>query len=173
MKTQDQLSEMPNSLLAGGKWCLLPALLLLVVPAFARETKQLTTETYLEMETISNPAISPDGKQILFNRGGVDKQRDRQMNHLWLVDVESGRLRELTAGSFRVSSPVWSPGGNRIAFLSDRDGSNQIHVMWFETREVAQLTHLEHSPAGLKWSPDGTKLAFTAPLSGHGDKRND
>ena len=121
----------------------------------------MTTETYLEMETISNPAISPDGKQILFNRGGVDKQRDRQMNHLWLVDVESGRLRELTAGSFRVSSPVWSPGGNRIAFLSDRDGSNQIHVMWFETREVAQLTHLEHSPAGLKWSPDGTKLAFT------------
>jgi len=160
MKTQGQLSETPNSSVTPLKWCLLPALFLFVAPAFASETK-LSKETYLEMESISNPAISPDGKQILFSRGGVDKKRDRQMSHLWLVDVESGRLRELTVGSFQVSSPVWSPDGKQIAFLSDRDGSNQIHVMWLETREVAQLTHEEHSPTGLKWSPDATRLAFT------------
>ena len=161
MKIQGQLSEILNRAAARGKWRLLPALLLLVGAAQAGETKLLTTETFLEMESISNPAISPDGTQILFSRGGVDKKRDRQMSHLWLVDVQSGRLRELTTGSFQVSSPVWSPDGKQIAFLSDRDGSNQIHVMWLETREVAQLTHEEHSPAGLRWSPDGTKLAFT------------
>ena len=110
MKTQGQLSETPNSSVTPLKWCLLPALFLFVAPAFASETK-LSKETYLEMESISNPAISPDGTQILFSRGGVDKKRDRQMGHLWLVDVESGRLRELTSGSFQVSSPVWSPDG--------------------------------------------------------------
>ncbi|NIN92687.1 hypothetical protein GTO36_06845, partial [bacterium] len=47
------------------------------------------------------------------------------------------------------------------AFLSDRDETTQIHVMWLDTREVAQLTHLDRSPGSLRWSPDGKKLTFT------------
>ncbi len=67
----------------------------------------------------------------------------------------------MTHGSWRDSSPVWAPQGDRVAFLSDRDGSDQIHVLWVESGEVAQLTHLEREPSGLAWSPDGSKLVFT------------
>ncbi len=123
--------------------------------------KLLETETFFEMESVGNPAISPDGKQIIFTRTWVDKMNDRYSSNLWIVDVEGKRVRELTHGNWRDFSPVWSPDGKRIAFLSERDGSTQIHVMWIDTREVAQLTHLERAPSNIVWSPDGKKIAFT------------
>lgn len=123
--------------------------------------KLLTEETFMEMETVRNPALSPDGKLILFSRGWVDKMEDRSQSNLWIVDVEGKRIRELTHGNWRDFSPVWSPDGKKVAFLSDRDGTTQIHVMWLDTREVAQLTHVEDTPNDLAWSPDGKMLAFT------------
>ncbi|MGH9657285.1 MAG: S9 family peptidase, partial [Bryobacteraceae bacterium] len=57
---------------------------------------------------------------------------------------------------------VWSPDGKRIAFLSDRDGTTQIHVLWADTREVAQITRVERAPRDFVWSPDGKRIAFVA-----------
>ena len=130
---------------------------------FAQEKdyKLLTKETNMEMESIGSPNISPDGKLILFTRGWVDKMNDRGSSNLWMTDIEGKRIRELTHGNWRDSSPVWSPDGTKLAFISDRDGTSQIHVMWMDTREVAQLTHVERSPSGLRWSPDGKMLAFS------------
>jgi dipeptidyl aminopeptidase/acylaminoacyl peptidase len=116
----------------------------------------------MNMESVGNPEISPDGKQIIFTRRWVDKVKDQYRSNLWIVDVDGSRVRELTSGARNDSSPVWSPDGKRIAFLSDRDGTNQLHVMWLDTREIAQLTHLEQAPNGVKWSPDGKQIAFTS-----------
>jgi dipeptidyl aminopeptidase/acylaminoacyl peptidase len=126
-----------------------------------KPAKLLGTATYMEMESVGNPDISPDGRSILFTRTWVDKINDRSNSNIWIVEAEGKRARELTPGNWRDSSPVWSPDGKRVAFISDRDGTSQIHVMWLDTREVAQLTHIETSPNGLVWSPDGRKLAFT------------
>jgi dipeptidyl aminopeptidase/acylaminoacyl peptidase len=130
-------------------------------PAAAQKSRVLDKETFMDMENVSNAAISPDGTQIVFSREWVDTQKDASRSNLWIVDVEGKRPRELTGGSWRDSAPVWSPDGRRVAFLSDRTGNTQVHVMWADTREVAQLTHLERSPSDLRWSPDGTRLAFT------------
>lgn len=126
--------------------------------------KLLDDATFMEMESIGNPSISPDGNHILFSRTRVDKINDRSVSNLWITDFEGRRVRELTSGSWRDSSPVWSPDGSKIAFLSDRDGTNQLHVMWLDTREVAQLTHLQNTPGEFSWSPDGKRLAFTSFL---------
>ena len=125
-------------------------------------TGTLDKETYMNMEGVSNPEISPDGKLIVFTRSWVDKVKDERASNIWIVDVDGVRIRELTTGNWRDSQPVWSPDGKRIAFLSDRDGTNQLHVLWVDTREVAQLTHLEQAPSGIRWSPDGKSIAFTA-----------
>jgi dipeptidyl aminopeptidase/acylaminoacyl peptidase len=116
------------------------------------------------MESIGNPNISPDGSVIVFTRGYVDVMKDQQAGNLWAINSNGERLRELTQGPWRDSNPVWSPDGKRIAFLSNRSGSNQIHVMYADTKETAQLTHVEFNPTNLKWSPDGKQIAFSMNL---------
>ena len=135
------------------------------VPAAAQPAlKFLDKTTFFQMESVSNPQISPDGSQIIFARGFIDIMKDQGSSNLWVIDVKGDRLRQLTEGVWRDSSPLWSPDGRRIAFLSDRSGSTQIHVMWADTRETLQLTRVERSPGGLKWSPDGKFLLFTTSV---------
>ncbi len=134
------------------------------VAADSGKDRVLDHETFMEMESVAAPSISPDGRLIVFSRSWVDKMKDQERSNLWIVDRDGARLRELTHGNWRDSGPVWSPDGRRIAFFSDRDGSNQIHVLWIDTREVAQLTHLERRPGNLTWSPDGKQLAFTMSM---------
>ncbi len=143
--------------------CALVASLALGVQGTGKETR-LTMDTFMEMETVGSPRISPDGTQIIFSRGFVDKVNDQSQSNLWITDIGGARIRELTHGNWRDSSPVWSPDGRRIAFLSNRDGTNQIHVMWIDTREVAQLTHLTQGVSDITWSPDGKMLAFTSTI---------
>lgn len=126
--------------------------------------KYLDSDTFFRMESISNPEISPDGSQIVFGRGFVDIMKDQAASNLWVTDVKGERLRQLTDGEFRDSAPVWSPDGKRIAFLSNRSGSTQVHVMWADTRETLQLTRVDRDPSGVKWSPDGTRILFTMNL---------
>jgi len=125
------------------------------------QSKLIDKETFFQMESISNPVIAPDGSQIVFTRGFVDAKKDQNASSLWVVDGRGERLRQLTEGAFRDSSPAFSPDGKRIAFLSNRSGSTQIHVMWLDTREMAQLTRLDSEPSAPLWSPDGSKIAFT------------
>ncbi|MBK9312849.1 MAG: S9 family peptidase [Acidobacteria bacterium] len=142
---------------------LLILIVFLVIPVVAQQKAGLLVkETFMEMESVGSPDISPDGKQIIFTRTWVDKMKDMYRSNLWIVDVDGNRVRELTTGARNDSAPVWSPDGRRIAFLSDRDGTSQLHVMWLDTREVAQLTHLERAPGSIKWSPDGKFIAFTS-----------
>jgi dipeptidyl aminopeptidase/acylaminoacyl peptidase len=140
---------------------ILAALPLLAQALLAQTPKLLDNESFFQMESVGNPAISPDGQLIVFSRSYVDKMKDQQRANLWLIDREGKRLRELTSGTGRDSNPVWSPDGTRIAFLSDRDGTTQLHVMWMDTRETAQLTHLERPPADITWSPNSKQIAYT------------
>ncbi len=142
--------------------------------AIGQALKLLSKETFFEMESIGSPSISPDGKWVLFSRQWVDKLKDVTASNLWLaspLEGEAGkrsepgggwRVRQLTEGTWRDSSPVWSPDGKRLAFLSDRDGTTQLYAMWMDTREIAKLTNLERAPSNVAWSRDGKRIAFTA-----------
>lgn len=137
------------------------ALICAATAVVAGEPRLLDDATFMEMERVQDPILSPDGGRIVFTRRWVDRQADRFRTNLWLVDADGERVRELTHGDWQDGAPRFSPDGGRIAFISDRDGSRQIHVLWLDTREVAQLTHLDREPQDLAWSPDGKRLAFT------------
>ncbi len=126
--------------------------------------RYLDKETFFQMESVTAPDISPDGSQIVFTREWTDTMKDQSQGNLWLVASNGDRPRELTQGAWRDSAPTWSPDGKRIAFISTRSGTPQIHVMWADTHEVTQLTHLDYTPSGLRWSPDSRQIAFNMTI---------
>ena len=54
--------------------------------ALANGKRLLDKETFMDMESVSNAAISPDGKQIVFTRTWVYRMKDQYRSNLWIVD---------------------------------------------------------------------------------------
>jgi dipeptidyl aminopeptidase/acylaminoacyl peptidase len=119
----------------------------------------LTLALYLEMESVSDPQISPDGSQIIYTRRWVDKLNDRRESALWIMNADGSKNRYLTDGS----SARWSPDGRRIAYLAQGEPKgSQIFVRWMDAEgATSQITRVDESPSGIRWSPDGTQIAFT------------
>ena len=119
----------------------------------------LSLDTWLDWERVSDPRISPDGSQVVYTHGWVDKMNDSWESSIRIVNSDGSRPRDLIAGS----SPRWSPSGDRIAFLApDDEGNTQIFVRWMDAEgAVSPVTRLTETPSDIAWSPDGTQLSFT------------
>lgn len=114
-----------------------------------------------ELEYADNPAVSPDGRTIVYVRHSNDVMTDRTRANLWQIDADGSHHRPLYSGLKNYNSPVWSPEGDRLAFTSNEEGSTQIYVRWMDTGQTALVTNIQKSPSSLSWSPDGKWLAFT------------
>lgn len=114
-----------------------------------------------QLEYAADPQISPDGKQVVYVRRGMDIMKDRKMGRLWITNSLGSEHRKLTSRESNESRPRWSPDGTRIAFVSSSEQGAEIYVYWLESGQFARLTQLERSPGGLSWSPDGQKIAFS------------
>ena len=114
-----------------------------------------------EMEYADDPQVSPDGSRVAYVRTSMDIMTDRGRRTIWVVDTDGGNHRPLVSGQGNYSSPRWSPSGDRLAYLSDRDGKTQLFVQWLDGGETVKVTTLPQSPRSIVWSPDGTQIAFT------------
>ena len=122
-------------------------------------TDRLTLENYLDWETVSDPQLSPDGAQIIYTRGWIDKINDKRESALWIMNVDGSRNRMLTKGS----GARWSPNGDRIAYTATGEPKgSQVFVRWMDAEgATSQVTHVDQAPNGVAWSPDGKQLSFT------------
>jgi len=76
------------------------ALILALLVAAAQEApkkKLLTRDTFMNMESVGSPAISPDGRAVLFTRTWTDTMKDEHRSNLWIADTDGSRVRELTS----------------------------------------------------------------------------
>ena len=139
---------------------LTPILLPAVLEAQNEPDGTLKLVTYLDWETVSNPQISPDGSEIIFTKGWVDKINDRRNSSIYIMNADGSRVRVLVEDG---SSPKWSPSGDRILFTAGTESEgSEIFVRWMDDEgATTQITHLENSPGNVEWSPDGTQIAFT------------
>ena len=128
------------------------------------ETKKLTLEMYLDLESVSNPQISPDGARIVYTRGWVDKMNDRRESSIWIMNADGNKNHFLVDGS----GPLWSPDGTRIAYTaSGEPEGSQIFVRWMDDEgATTQITRLEKGPGGIAWSPDGESISFSMNVDG-------
>ncbi len=128
----------------------------------AQDKKKLAAADAFNLEFVSDPQISPDGRRIIYVRQFTDIMSDRNYSNLWIVNFDGSDNRPLTTGLRSDSSPRWSPDGAKIIYISDQDGTAQIYQRWMDTGQTARLTNLQFPPAGISFSPDGRQIAFTS-----------
>src|SRR2546423_3693561 len=98
------------------------ALIALAGAALAAQPAALTPEQTLDRRAIAEPDFSPDGSRVAFSVAEPVKGTARP-RAIWLLDVANGGPRQLTFSGRSDSMPRWSPDGDWIPFLSDRDGA--------------------------------------------------
>jgi len=130
-----------------------------VASAQSGDLRTVDLEMYLELESVSGPQISPDGTEIVYTRGWVDRMNDSRESSIWIMDADGSKNRFLVDGS----GPIWSPDGTRIAYTAEGEPEGtQIFVRWMDDEgATSQVTRVTSSPGGIRWSPDGEHLSFT------------
>lgn len=119
-------------------------------PSYQRKRFDLDTSAPQAVKGIVSPALSPDGKRIVFEA----------LNQLWLTEI-GGKPEPLTNDSYYKEDPAWSPDGTRIAYSSDRSGTEDIYILDLTTKKEQRVTSdADSAEVAAAWSPDGRKLAY-------------
>jgi hypothetical protein len=102
--------------------------------------------------TLGNwPALSPDGTQVVYS-----------YDVLYMADLPSGQVRALPGTNGNDYNPLWSPDGKWIAFINSVNGMH-ISLIAPDGTHLRRVFDDSNHGALAGWSPDGTKLYFTAP----------
>jgi tricorn protease len=98
-----------------------------------------------------SPALSPDGKTLVFSYQG----------DLWSAPVAGGQdARRLTVHPAYDSRPVFSPDGTKLLFASNRNGRDDVFVMPAGGGEPKRLTFYSGGSAVLGWADSGRRALF-------------
>jgi Tol biopolymer transport system component len=115
---------------------------------------------------------SPDGTKIAYSDGASLNQ-----SNLWVMNADGSGLTRITnhdenSGIYS-RSPAWSPDSTRLVFKSNRDGNDEIYMVWVRlfyanlADNLVRLTTNAAADIDPAWSPDGTRIAFATNRDGN------
>ena len=145
---------------------LIAACLLVPMLAAAQATtpKPITHETLWMMKRVGAPAVSPDGKWIVFSVVEPSYETDKSVSDLWLVPADGLKPpRRLTNTKAAEDDVAWSPDSAAVAFSTKREGdeAEQIYILNLaEGGEARRLTSISTGARKPQWRPDGKAILF-------------
>jgi len=133
------------------------------VVAHAQAKRPFAVQDLVQLKRISEPALAPDGKTIVFTLRETDLAANRGRTDLWALDVatKGSTPRRLTSHSANDGSAQWSADGRYVYFLSSRSGSNQVWRLALDGGEAEQVTTLPLDVGTFKVAPNDQKIALT------------
>jgi len=124
------------------------------------ENGLLTPEVMHNMGKVSDPQVSPDGKEILFGVSFTDISQNRNNRELFIMDIDGGNRRQITSTVKSENNARWITRGKEILFLQggelfkmDREGKNAVKVGAYG-KGISEFT----------LSPDQTKILFVSNI---------
>ncbi len=115
----------------------------------------ILTDTWAYEAARDWEALSPDRRRRLIVR------EERGIPQVYLLSLMDAALRPLIPLEGVSYDPAWSPHGDRIAFVSQAPGNDEIFVMNVDGSGLHRLTVNERAwDRHPSWSPDGTRIVF-------------
>ena len=109
-----------------------------------------------------SPTWSPDARSVAYTswRTGFPD--------IFISRIYEGTMSNPAKGTANAhnSLPMFSPDGTRLAFMSNRDGNNEIYIVNVDGTGLRRLTNHPAIDATPTWSPTGTQIAFTSDRGG-------
>lgn len=105
----------------------------------------------------SYPDCSPTSDSIVFQR-----YAGKNVAEVSLLSLADLSVRDFTTFEKRSGSPRWSPDGKKIAFISNRDGPQDLYVKQISSGEMMRLTNSDEVESRPAWSPDGSTVIYGA-----------
>jgi Tol biopolymer transport system component len=109
---------------------------------------------------------------IVYMARGAQENVPPSTWQLFVMNADGANRQQVTADSADDITPVWSPDGQRVAFVSQRDGNREIYIV--DSRSLsaggAGMVNLTQHPAEdwtPAWSPDGGQIAFSSNRQGN------
>jgi dipeptidyl aminopeptidase/acylaminoacyl peptidase len=148
------------------KILLLPVATLFLLPAAApaQDTRPIEPEDYYRVERLGSPALSPDGRHLLYTVETVRRASNDRITHIWWADLETAREQRITTKGVNSTNPQWTPDGARIFFRSSRGDESGTHFLNFAEPggEAYQLRGLTGS---FTFHPHGRWALVTRPVA--------
>jgi dipeptidyl aminopeptidase/acylaminoacyl peptidase len=116
------------------------------------------------LNSVSPPAVHPDGSRAVVSVSRPDLQADSYVGQLWTVPVDQEKLpRRITRG-LRDTAPAFSPDGLVLAFLrtDGRSSKAQLCVVEADGGEPQVITDRLLGIEAFSWSPDSHRIVFSS-----------
>src|SRR4030095_13651109 len=139
------------------------ALAFVCTAAVAAERHPFSVEDLVRLKRVSDPALSPDGKTVVFALRETDMAANRGRQDLWSFDIatKGAQPRRLTTHPENDNSPECAHAGRYIYFVCGRSGSSQVWRLAAAGGEAEQVTSLPLDVGSFRVAPDGSKLVVS------------
>jgi dipeptidyl aminopeptidase/acylaminoacyl peptidase len=151
------------------KFCILFFFLFSVFFTLTAQQKQaITHERMWLLKRVGAPAVSPDGRWVIFSVTEPAYEEKDQVTDIWIAPFDGTKAaRRLTAAKGGESGYTWSPDGSYIAFSAKRDADevSQIYLLnMTEGGDAQRFTKLSSGASSPRFSPDGAKILFQSAV---------
>jgi dipeptidyl aminopeptidase/acylaminoacyl peptidase len=137
---------------------------LLAITAYSQARRTITFDDLISFGRVSDPQISPDGKNVAFVVTWQLKEENKSTSNIYVLNITGGEIRQITNATGGNNSPRWLPDGKTLAFISTRDGESQIWSIPIDGGEAKKVSHTATEASGLVVSPDGKWYAFSSDV---------
>jgi dipeptidyl aminopeptidase/acylaminoacyl peptidase len=124
--------------------------------------RPLTPDDFYNLQTVSDPQVSPDGKWVAYVVSSDDREADESRSAIWMASWDGTQQVQLTNPGHDINSPRWSRDGRYLSYLNTPAGTDKSQIMLFDRRggEARALTNVTDDIQGYEWSPDSKRIVL-------------